>query len=254
MSHKCDSSRRARPSRLLWTIVIACGVMLAGAAGALAADRFGDNISHAHRAGVGWVADAGITLGCGDGSNYCPDEPVTRDQMATFMHRLAGHADNTPPSVDAATVEGHTADDLAGVPGPAGPPGPTGPQGPAGPTGSSGPAGSVGPQGPAGPVGPQGPAGQAAPTSLLPKAFGTVNGNASVRHGTGNFTVTWEASLNRYRIAFDDFNYRPNVHLTVVTPVCGGFRMSRTNGIGNDLLVMFSDGAQCEFAFVTYAS
>ena len=30
---------------------------------------------------------AGITVGCGDGTNFCPDRAVTRAQMAAFLHR-----------------------------------------------------------------------------------------------------------------------------------------------------------------------
>ena len=30
--------------------------------------------------------DEGITAGCGD-DNYCPEDPVTRDQMAVFIVR-----------------------------------------------------------------------------------------------------------------------------------------------------------------------
>ena len=33
--------------------------------------------------------DSGITAGCGDG-NYCPDEPVTRGQMAAFLAKALG--------------------------------------------------------------------------------------------------------------------------------------------------------------------
>ena len=36
-----------------------------------------------------WLRNALVTLGCGDGSNYCPSESVTRAQMALFMNRLA---------------------------------------------------------------------------------------------------------------------------------------------------------------------
>ena len=37
-----------------------------------------------------WLKQRGITAGCGDGK-YCPDDPVTRGQMALFLHRaLAG--------------------------------------------------------------------------------------------------------------------------------------------------------------------
>jgi hypothetical protein len=33
---------------------------------------------------------SGITGGCGDGSNYCPDAPLTRGQMAVFLAKALG--------------------------------------------------------------------------------------------------------------------------------------------------------------------
>jgi hypothetical protein len=33
---------------------------------------------------------SGITVGCGSGSNYCPDDPLTRGQMAVFMSKALG--------------------------------------------------------------------------------------------------------------------------------------------------------------------
>jgi hypothetical protein len=62
--------------------------------------------------------------------------------MAAFMRRLA-----EGQVVDAAKVEGFTADDLNGA---------TGPQGPAGPAGQDGAPGQDGPSGPTGPTGPPG--------------------------------------------------------------------------------------------------
>jgi hypothetical protein len=38
---------------------------------------------------VTWITSYGITKGCG-GSQFCPNENVTRLQMAAFMHRLGG--------------------------------------------------------------------------------------------------------------------------------------------------------------------
>jgi hypothetical protein len=37
---------------------------------------------------VVWIKNRQITLGCGDGTTYCPSEPVTRLQMALFMYRV----------------------------------------------------------------------------------------------------------------------------------------------------------------------
>ena len=46
------------------------------------------------------LAAAGITLGCNPPSNtmFCPDDNVTRDQMASFLARALGLAPITPPS------------------------------------------------------------------------------------------------------------------------------------------------------------
>ena len=37
---------------------------------------------------VAWVKSRAITLGCIDASHYCPNDPVTRLQMAAFLYRL----------------------------------------------------------------------------------------------------------------------------------------------------------------------
>ena len=36
-----------------------------------------------------WLRNALVTLGCGNGTTYCPADPVSRAQMALFMKRLA---------------------------------------------------------------------------------------------------------------------------------------------------------------------
>jgi hypothetical protein len=50
------------------------------------ADHFGDDDGTTHEASINRLAEAGITRGCGDGV-FCPDEPVTRSQLVTFMTR-----------------------------------------------------------------------------------------------------------------------------------------------------------------------
>ncbi len=44
------------------------------------------------------LQDSGITAGCGDG-NYCPDDTVTRAQMAVFLERGIHGSDYAPPDV-----------------------------------------------------------------------------------------------------------------------------------------------------------
>jgi serine protease len=44
--------------------------------------------SHPHWQGIRWMAQEGITLGCdADGTRFCPNDPVTRAQMASFLTR-----------------------------------------------------------------------------------------------------------------------------------------------------------------------
>jgi hypothetical protein len=108
----------ARRASALVALALALGV---GGATTAAADPggyapFRDGPFGVHEPGVEWLAGSGVTAGCTT-STYCPNQPVTRAQMATFMHRLSGHADGTTASVDAATVGGRTAASLAVIDG-----------------------------------------------------------------------------------------------------------------------------------------
>ena len=99
---------------------------------------------HWARSHISAMFQEGLTNGCSENPPlYCPDDPVTRAEMAVFQIRAME------------LLRNHMAE--AGLsPGPAGPAGPAGPVGPQGP---QGPQGSQGPQGETGPQGPQGPAG-----------------------------------------------------------------------------------------------
>ena len=49
---------------------------------------FADTADNTHEANIDALAAAGITTGCAtDPLRYCPGDPVTRAQMATFLHR-----------------------------------------------------------------------------------------------------------------------------------------------------------------------
>lgn len=41
-----------------------------------------------HAGNIGAIAERGVTAGC-RGNSYCPNDPVGRDQMTTFLHRAA---------------------------------------------------------------------------------------------------------------------------------------------------------------------
>ncbi len=87
--------------------------LLAYPAAVWAGDRFADvpttNVFHDD---ISWLADAGVTKGCNPPANtqFCPDAPVTRQQMAAFLKRLAESR-----TVDAGTVIGLEGTDLVTV-------------------------------------------------------------------------------------------------------------------------------------------
>jgi hypothetical protein len=62
-----------------------------GLAGSPDLDPFTDDDTSVHELTIGAVAEAGVTRGCNPPTNdrYCPDDPVTRGQMAAFLHRAA---------------------------------------------------------------------------------------------------------------------------------------------------------------------
>ena len=75
-----------------WVVKFALVVLASSAPGVASAQGcvgFGDiGAGDPFCPNVEWVKNRGVTLGCGDGSNYCPTDPVTRLQMAIFMNRL----------------------------------------------------------------------------------------------------------------------------------------------------------------------
>lgn len=60
---------------------------------AIAAGRFVDvPDSHTFVRDIEWLAETGVTRGCNpqqDNTRFCPDDTVTRGEMAAFLHRLA---------------------------------------------------------------------------------------------------------------------------------------------------------------------
>jgi hypothetical protein len=50
------------------------------------ADYFADDEGSSHEAAINRLAAAGLTEGCGPAA-FCPDDPVTRGQLVTFLNR-----------------------------------------------------------------------------------------------------------------------------------------------------------------------
>jgi hypothetical protein len=73
-------------------IGLIAGLLLAVPAVSIAGDRFSDvPSSHTFHDDIRWLADRGVTRGCNPPANtqFCPDDDVTRGQMAAFMRRFA---------------------------------------------------------------------------------------------------------------------------------------------------------------------
>lgn len=136
---------KQRTQSILTVVAVGTAVVSAPTA-AFAVHQFNDVPDDSIYAGaVERLTAAGVIEGCTT-TSYCPQDDMTRGQMALLLDRLSGNGD-VAPSVDAATLMGFTAEQLRGQTGPAGPAGPAGPVGPAGATGGTGAPGAPGAQG-----------------------------------------------------------------------------------------------------------
>jgi hypothetical protein len=94
---------------------VASGGPVETGSGDMAAPRFADvDLEGPHGRAIGWLADRGVTRGC-DTGRFCPDQAVTRGQMAAFLHRFVP---DLPVTADPAgfvdvAPEGPFADDIA---------------------------------------------------------------------------------------------------------------------------------------------
>lgn len=70
----------------------------------LAANPFNDLTGGVHDANIDAIYNAGITTGCDPNVSYCPNDNVTREQMASFLARTAGLGTN-PPVANAKTAQ-----------------------------------------------------------------------------------------------------------------------------------------------------
>ncbi len=82
-----NPTSRIRTAALVALLAImAMGTALPARVSAATPDRFTDIAGTAFRDEIEWLADEGITAGCG-GGRFCPNGLVTRAQMATFLVR-----------------------------------------------------------------------------------------------------------------------------------------------------------------------
>ena len=94
------------PRRLFGPVAVVAAIAIAFPLGVLATIVFSDvPPSHPFYADIQAVANAGVTTGCG-GGKYCPEDFVTRGQMAAFMNRLGALAPGKTPVVNADKLDG----------------------------------------------------------------------------------------------------------------------------------------------------
>lgn len=86
LPHRRSDSRRLVRLSILFGLLSA---VLIGTGVALAAGTFVDDDGNTHEGNIEAIAAEGITKGCNPPANdrYCPDDPVTRGQMAAFLRR-----------------------------------------------------------------------------------------------------------------------------------------------------------------------
>jgi len=103
-------SRFPRPGQRWPLVAILAAAFVAFPLGVIASHQFGDvPDSNDYHNDIAAIAAAGVTTGCG-GGNYCPSAFVTREQMAAFMNRLGALGDGKTPVVNAAELDGVSAE------------------------------------------------------------------------------------------------------------------------------------------------
>jgi hypothetical protein len=99
---------RPRPitKPLMWIAGVLTLLAIPSIVIAQASDRFTDiDDDNVFAEDIDAIAAAGVTRGCTD-TLYCPEDYVTREQMAAFMNRLGAIGAGEEPVADARTVQG----------------------------------------------------------------------------------------------------------------------------------------------------
>jgi hypothetical protein len=102
----------SRPPRWLAAVVLALALIGLPSI-ALASHAFSDvPTSHPFHADVSALVAKGVTGGCG-GGKYCPNDYVTRGQMAAFLNRLGALSPSKTPVVNADRLDGKDSSEFA---------------------------------------------------------------------------------------------------------------------------------------------
>ena len=106
----CPGEPIDRATMAVWTVRVLDGLEPV----AVGSTRFDDvDASHPHAAFIERLAELGVTTGCRDGTIYCPDDPVTRAQMAVFLSRAYKLAEGPDPDFSDVSAGAWYASDVA---------------------------------------------------------------------------------------------------------------------------------------------
>ena len=111
------------------SMIVGATALIVAPLTAIATHTFNDvPNTHTFHEDIEWLEASGVTKGCNPPTNtlFCPNDFVTRGQMAAFMERFAGYlgakdgtpaqADNAATADNAKTLDGLEADDFQKVP------------------------------------------------------------------------------------------------------------------------------------------
>ena len=90
----CPDEPIDRKTMAVWTVRVVTGEY----SPAVSESRYSDvDAGSFWRPFIERMAELGVTFGCGDGTVFCPDDTVTRAQMAVFLSRAFSLADGVDP-------------------------------------------------------------------------------------------------------------------------------------------------------------
>ena len=106
----CPADAIDRATMAVWTVRVVDEADPAP----VSSTRFADvDATHAHAAFMERLAALGVTQGCGDGTNFCPDSAVTRAEMAVFLSRAFDLAEGPDPGFGDVPADAWYATDVA---------------------------------------------------------------------------------------------------------------------------------------------
>ena len=106
----CPGEAIDRATMAVWTVRVLDGADPAP----VASTRFADvDATHPHAEFIERLAELGVTAGCRDGTDFCPDGTVTRAQMAAFLSRAFNLAEGPDPGFSDVASDAWYAADVA---------------------------------------------------------------------------------------------------------------------------------------------